>query len=688
MSVPPMMHHHGASVADGFDDEAAVESDYEKTLYAQSADSSNLALVPGFETKACYVCRNGSIYVDVKSPMFRQATDFLIAITEPQSRPEFIHHYKLTAYSLYAGASINLDTEKILSTLRKISKNELPGSVVSFIEFFTKHYGKVKLVLKRNRIFIESRDQVVLNELLRNETIRQARVSSIRQETIKAESESSKRVTLDVSLEDRFRDDEEANDDVTWVEIDPRRVGDVKRAASKLNFPMLEEYDYMKDDMSPDLVMSLQGHVKTRPYQDKALSKMFGSSRARSGVIVLPCGAGKTLTGISAACTIHKSTLVLCNNTEACKQWISQFLFFTTLARDRIIEFTAGKEVVFPEDGSAVVLATTYSMLVRKDQDRAATSKKSIDQLRSREWGLVILDEVHVAPADNFRKALFTIKAHCKLGLTATLVREDGQIGDLNFLLGPKLYEADWMDLTQAGYLARVQCAEVWCPMSSVFMNRFLREESQNMKKLLYVMNPNKFHACQFLIEKHEARGDKILIFSDSIASVELYAKSLKRYMMYGETTTEERQDLLRKFKLPPGSHGAIQTLVMSSVGDVAIDLPEASVIIQISSPTSSRRQEAQRLGRILRPKTRVGAGPDAYFYSLLSMDTKEMQNNSKRRQYLIDQGYTYRVILWEMLFKEKYHRDVYSSADQEKLLEDLTVEKANKVDTTASQDA
>jgi DNA excision repair protein ERCC-3 len=258
------------------------------------------------------------------------------------------------------------------------------------------------------------------------------------------------------------------------------------------------------------------------------------------------------------------------------------------------------------------------------------------------------MDEVHVVPAKMFRRVIGSVKAHCRLGLTATLVREDDLISDLNFLIGPKLYEANWMDLTAQGYLANVQCVEVWCPMTGPFMKEYLRPESSaRLKQLLYVMNPSKLRATEFLVRFHEARGDKIIVFSDLVYSLKLYAEMLKRPLIYGETPERERQAILGTFR----TSDALRTICISKVGDTSIDLPEANVIIQVSSHFGSRRQEAQRLGRILRPKSNTQqdgtnrSSFNAYFYTLVSCDTQEMFYSAKRQQYLIDQGYTFKIV-------------------------------------------
>ena len=292
------------------------------------------------------------------------------------------------------------------------------------------------------------------------------------------------------------------------------------------------------------------------------------------------------------------------------------------------------------------MIVTTYTMIAFPGK-RAAEAQAVMDIITGREWGLLLMDEVHVVPAKMFRRVISQVKAHCRLGLTATLVREDDLISDLNFLIGPKLYEANWMDLTAQGYLANVQCVEIWCPMTGPFMKEYLMASNARLKQLMYVMNPSKLRATEYLMRFHEARGDKIIVFSDLVYSLKLYAEMLKRPLIYGETPERERQAILGTFR----ATDALRTICISKVGDTSIDLPEANVVIQVSSHFGSRRQEAQRLGRILRPKSYTQqdgsnrSSFNAFFYTLVSSDTQEMFYSAKRQQYLIDQGYTYQIV-------------------------------------------
>jgi DNA excision repair protein ERCC-3 len=270
------------------------------------------------------------------------------------------------------------------------------------------------------------------------------------------------------------------------------------------------------------------------------------------------------------------------------------------------------------------------------------------------------LDEVHVVPAMMFRKVISLVTHHCKLGLTATLVREDDKIEDLNFLIGPKLYEADWQDLSAQGHIAKVECSEVWCNMTGEFYREYLTQSSRK-RRLLAIMNPTKFQVCEYLIKKHEAKGDKIIVFSDSVAALKAYALKLGKPFIYGPTGQTERMRILKQFQTNP----LINTIFLSKVGDTSIDLPEATCLIQISSHFGSRRQEAQRLGRILRAKRRNDPDFKVFFYSLVSLDTDEMFYSSKRQQFLVDQGYTFNIITETVRSEDR----VYKTKTQQKEL-------------------
>ncbi|XP_024993604.1 general transcription and DNA repair factor IIH helicase subunit XPB1 [Cynara cardunculus var. scolymus] len=626
-----------------------MDDDHDGDGEGKKRDFTKLELKADHINRPLWACADGRIFLETFSPLYKQAYDFLIAIAEPVCRPESMHEYNLTPHSLYAAVSVGLETETIIAVLNKLSKTKLPKEMIDFIHASTANYGKVKLVLKKNRYLVESPFPEVLKRLLSDEVISRARISNEGCDGFTVsrsigEIEGTHDELLNEAQLAAAAEEKEAHS----FEIDPGQVENVKQRClpNALNYPMLEEYDFRNDTINPDLEMELKPQAQPRPYQEKSLSKMFGNGRARSGIIVLPCGAGKSLVGVSAACRIKKSCLCLATNAVSVDQWAFQFKLWSNIRDEHICRFTSDSKERFR--GNAGVVVTTYNMVAFGGK-RSEESEKIIEEIRNREWGLLLMDEVHVVPAHMFRKVISITKSHCKLGLTATLVREDERITDLNFLIGPKLYEANWLDLVKGGFIANVQCAEVWCPMTKEFFAEYLKKENSKKKQALYVMNPNKFRACEFLIRFHEQqRGDKIIVFADNLFALTEYAMKLRKPMIYGATSHMERTKILEAFK----TSKEVNTVFLSKVGDNSIDIPEANVIIQISSHAGSRRQEAQRLGRILRAKgrlqDRMAGGKEeynAFFYSLVSTDTQEMYYSTKRQQFLIDQGYSFKVI-------------------------------------------
>lgn len=640
---------------------------------AASQDFSYLALKPDHESRPLWIDpHRAKIILESFSPIVKDVQDFLTTIAEPESRPQFLHEYTLTPHSLYAAVSVGLDPDEIINTLERYSKIPVPTSIRDFITSCTQSYGKVKLVLKNTKHFVESSSAEQLQVLLKDNVIGPLRVEGSAEITKmqapkmgglvipgtknaagiqntggqsgpSRPQEPDNQADTDKELETLYQnlieedDEEEAEDAVHAFEILDTAVETVQKRCLELGLPVLEEYDFRNDETNPTLEIDLRPLAQIRSYQEKSLSKMFGNGRAKSGIIVLPCGAGKTLVGITAACTIKKSVIVLCTSSMSVFQWRAEFIKWSNINPKDITTFTAENKERFPNNAGIIV--STYPM-VTQSRSRSYDSQKMMDFLTQREWGLMILDEVHVVPAQIFRKVASSIKTHSKLGLTATLLREDDKISDLNFLIGPKLYEANWMELAEQGHIAKVQCAEVWCPMTTEFYQEYLKETARK-RALLYIMNPRKFQAAQFLIDYHEKRGDKIIVFSDNVFALKRYAEKLGKAYIYGGTANAERLRILENFQ----HNDQINTLFLSKIGDTSLDLPEATCLIQISSHYGSRRQEAQRLGRILRAKRRNDEGFNAFFYSLVSKDTQEMFYSSKRQAFLVDQGYAFKVI-------------------------------------------
>ncbi|KAJ5099648.1 hypothetical protein N7532_006649 [Penicillium argentinense] len=648
----------------------------------------------------------GTITLESFSPLASQAQDFLTTIAEPLSRPQHMHEYRLTGHSLYAAVSVGLKPEDIVKVLDRMSKTPLPESIRAFVIEFTKSYGKIKMVLRHNRYYVETSDPEMLQRLLKDEVIGPQRIESsegiIKRAAPKmgglvipgtkdaagvretgpqqdaAQREENQEATVDYGI-DEVGEDENDEAAAYSFEIPPAGVEVVKARCQAIGCPALEEYDFQGDTVNPNLDMDLKPTARIRDYQEKSLSKMFGNGRAKSGIIVLPCGAGKTLVGITAAATIKKGTIVLCTSSMSVVQWRNEFLRWTTIDPGDIAIFTSDHKEKFKR--STGIIVSTYSM-VSQTRARSYDAQKMMDWLQSREWGMMILDEVHVVPASMFRKVTSAIAAQSKLGLTATLLREDDKIKDLNFLIGPKLYEANWMELAAQGHIAKVQCAEVWCPMTTEFYTEYLRESSRK-QALLYIMNPRKFQACQYLIEYHEKRGDKIIVFSDNVYALERYALKLNKAYIYGGTPQNERMRILENFQ----HNEQVNTIFLSKIGDTSLDLPEATCLIQISSHYGSRRQEAQRLGRILRAKRRNDEGFNAFFYSLVSKDTHEMQYSNKRQAFLVDQGYAFKVITHLQGIGDYEGLSYSTPAERRELLQEVMLQNESSADVEQVND-
>nr|CAD7399598.1 unnamed protein product [Timema cristinae] len=629
---------------------------------------SQMDLKPDHSSRPLWVAPNGHIFLESFSPVYKHAHDFLIAISEPVCRPEHIHEYKLTAYSLYAAVSVGLQTHDIVEYLKRLSKTTVPDGIVEFIKLCTLSYGKVKLVLKHNRYFVESPHPEVLQKLLKDPVIQDCRLrrniegaggegenadgfitqlqdkKSIPQpgpapenpEAPVAEQPNNEAtVPEDITNfyekidKDDEDDEEEAALKTVSFEVNQEKIEVIQKRCIELEHPLLAEYDFRNDTVNPDINIDLKPSAVLRPYQEKSLRKMFGNGRARSGVIVLPC--------VTACCTVRKRALVLCNSGVSVEQWKQQFKMWSTADDSMICRFTSEAK---DKPMGCGVLVTTYSMITHT-QKRSWEAEQTMKWLQEQEWGIMVLDEVHTIPAKMFRRVLTLVQSHCKLGLTATLLREDDKIADLNFLIGPKLYEANWLELQKRGFIAKVQCAEVWCPMTPEFYREYL--VCRTCKKLLlYVMNPNKFRATQYLIRYHERRGDKTIVFSDNVFALKHYAIKMNKPYIYGPTSQAERIQILQNFKFNP----KVNTIFVSKVADTSFDLPEANVLVQISSHGGSRRQEAQRLGRILRAKKgAIAEEYNAFFYTLVSQDTMEMSYSRKRQRFLVNQGYSYKVI-------------------------------------------
>jgi DNA excision repair protein ERCC-3 len=567
---------------------------------------------------------------------------FLMEIAERTSSTTHYKEYQMTPSSLASACSFGLTADKIIHTLNKFSKYPVPPFTSSYIRRLTYNYGRASICVENKATYL-----------------------------ICSTFEVAKTI-IDSSPEVIYTLQEEGELDLRKLKFRVKltQVGELRRLAEEAGFHLFEEFDYTEESDLPLLPGSLQlpKGRSFRPCQIKALQRMFYGSKARSGVIVLPCGAGKTLTGITASCTIGRSTLVLCNNALACSQWLREYRTYTTISPDCLFEFTGHSTpdlTIFNDQTKAIVLATTYHTLMQQDEVRRTEAQPIWEAMQNRTWGLFILDEAHMAPAEKFSFAMFKVTSCCKLGLTATLLREDGNINDLHYLIGPKLYDVPWQGLAAEGYVATVKCYSLICPFSSRFAREYYGGFSGAQargQRLLYEANPNKLAAAHHIMEYHERIGDHILIFADSLPVLHFMKTKWKREMICGETPRDERDDLIRRFNLPTSNPMAIRTLILSRVGDIGLDLPEANVAIQVGQLGGSRRQESQRIGRVMRKK--VGDMlSKAYFYSLVTRDMQDDIDSERRRVHLASEGYVYTHLGWETHFN--FPQELVSEEDQ-----------------------
>eukprot|EP01060_Flectonema_neradi_P000491 TRINITY_DN10308_c0_g1_i1.p1 TRINITY_DN10308_c0_g1~~TRINITY_DN10308_c0_g1_i1.p1 ORF type:complete len:459 (+),score=48.46 TRINITY_DN10308_c0_g1_i1:27-1379(+) len=416
-----------------------------------------------------------AIIVEAFHPKFPEAQELMEMIAEPRSRTSRIHVFELTEDSLYTAVSLGMVGPEIVRRLCHLSKTTVAEEIIDYVNRLTSKSGLIKLVLDNKRILVSlpRTNRLVGSVYLEAENwcTRHTLTNYIEMATeVESSILSDKMVQNEYLIHDTV---EPGPGKTTIFEVrSDASLIEMKRYFKEvLQYPLDCVYAFNSDVGTPSVDFRLKSTARLRPYQSLTLSKTLGSGRARSGLIVLPCGAGKTLVGCSTAALIRKPTIVVCMNSLTVMQWWQQFRLWTDIPMDRLSVFTAGKK-----DPIRDIVITTYNILAMEDSKRAAGSTELINALRDREWGLMLMDEVHVAAASTFRRLLNNVRAHCIIGLTATLLREDDKITDLLYLVGPKLYEANWKELSSKGYLADVTCIEVMCPLKGIFVDAVLQE--------------------------------------------------------------------------------------------------------------------------------------------------------------------------------------------------------------------
>ena len=444
------------------------------------------------------------------------------------------------------------------------------------------------------------------------------------------------------SIADRFGLSITKNTDNTrqyTLHIPKSQYVDVKsHIVDKLQYSVTETYEFAREPASQQIPIALRESVNVRPYQRAAWNAFAPNGKfSTNGLIVLPCGAGKTLVGIGAICIVKRPAIVVCPSAVSVEQWRNQFHEFTarpdgTPSSSLIYRCTSKSKDTFSPATSIVL--TTYAMLSANIGKQSKRRKNALSWISTHRWGLVVFDEVHSLPAVTFQRCIRAIPAQCLLGLTATLLREDDKVKDLTALVGPKLYEATWWDLHRSGYIANVSCQTIICPTQGAFLKEYYRAETPSALRLaLAACNPIKLRQCVALAAQHARKGDKVLVFADSLHALKLCQDYLRCPAITGSTPHNDRMRILFEFQYVP----TCSIVCISRVGDTSINLPAATVLIQVSAQGGSRRQELQRIGRLLRPKLNGGS---VVFYSLISENTHEERFATRRRNFLVQQGY------------------------------------------------
>lgn len=534
-------------------------------------------------------------------PRFAAARDALAAFAELEKSPDYLHTYRITPVSVWNAAALGLTAEAIAETLEEFACVPVPKRVVDDIRGWIGRYGQLKIERRadasgRERFELVSQSADALADVLGHEAVREL-------------------CTVD-------------GDRRVW--IDALQRGSIKQALIKIGYPVEDRGGYLAGDA---LAIDLRDQTRSgrefrpRPYQRTAAEAFHagGSVAGGNGVIVLPCGAGKTIVALCVMNLVRAKTLILTTNTVAVRQWREELLDKTELGPDDVGEYTGDSKIVAP------VTITTYQMLTWR---RSKSDVFEHFELFSKQnWGLVVYDEVHLLPAPVFR-ATADLQARRRLGLTATLVREDGKEDEVFCLIGPKRFDLPWKVLEGQGFIATATCTEVRVPLDPTCKNAYVSAGAR-AKFRVASENPAKSAVVERILERH--RNAHVLIIGQYIEQLVALSRRLGAPLITGKTPNPEREKLYAQFK-----SGAINVLIVSKVGNFAIDLPEANVAIQISGTFGSRQEEAQRLGRILRPKS---DGSAAAFYSVVTLGSRDQEFSEKRQLFLTEQGYSYEIV-------------------------------------------
>jgi len=554
----------------------------------------------GSNQQALIVQSDRTLLLDVHCETAEEARQAIMPFTELEKSPEHIHTYRITPISLWNAASAGFKPEDVVNTLKKFSRYEIPQGIIEGFSLLMSRYGKIKLINDDNsgadRLFLRIDDEAILFEIAENKTLKKY--------LLKIDNGFS------LSLTNR---------------------GTVKRELIRIGWPVQDDALFLDGER---LQINLRENcISGRPfilrdYQLTAAKAVAGSGAPGTGygVVVLPCGSGKTIVGMLIMSMLKTNTLILTTNVAAVHQWIDELLDKTELTKEQIAEYSGDSKMIAP-----VTVATYQIISWRSDKEGDFPHFKLF---RERSWGLVIYDEVHLLPAPVFRVTA-ELQAIRRLGLTATLIREDGEEDAVFSLVGPKRYDVPWKELEAQGWIAQALCTEIRLNLPQRLKIPYASAAPRE-KYRIAAENPLKENVVLQLIEDH--KEDQILVIGQYVSQLNSLAKTLNAPLITGKTPNAERERIYNNFK-----RGEVRVIVVSKVANFAIDLPDASMAVQVSGSFGSRQEEAQRLGRILRPKKQSSA----LFFSLVSGYTVEEEFAANRQKFLTEQGYKYSIQKW-----------------------------------------
>ncbi len=537
-----------------------------------------------------------TLLLETMGPNFKAARDALVRFAELVKSPDYVHTYRVTPLSLWNAASAGFTVESVMATLEKWAKYDIPPNVPVSIRQTMGRWGRLKLHKDPRGLRLDADEAVLMTEVCSLKPVMPL---------------LGKRIS-DLS-----------------VLVDPGNRGELKQVLTHAGLPVEDLAGYrdgavLELEILPETKSGIPWGL--REYQRDAVDAFFGDSVAQggNGVVVLPCGAGKTMIGIAAMARLSMKTLILCTNVTALRQWRSEILERTSLTVNDVTEYSGELK-----DIKSVTLSTYQMLTFRKSRNEEFVHFGLFDR---ENWGLVIYDEVHLLPAPVFR-AVAHLQARRRLGLTATLVREDGKETDVFALIGPKRFDVPWKDLEHQGWIAAAVCTEIRVEFSDEDRLRYAVADDREKFRIAST-NARKLPVIEDILGRHDE--DRILILGMYVDQLDWLSKKLGFPLIEGKTPQKRRDELYDRFR-----RGEERVLVISKVGNFSVDLPDANVAIQVSGTWGSRQEEAQRLGRILRPK---GGENKASFFSLVTRDSVEQTFGEKRQLFLTEQGYAYRI--------------------------------------------